>query len=100
VLSALAVQAASALVALVAACGGASPAPPRDGSSAAAGEASALVSHKCTKCHAPPERGKHTAAELEEVFGRHRTRVKLTDDQWESIVALLARDADDRPGFR
>jgi cytochrome c2 len=89
--------AAAALLALVAACGGA---PPRDGSSAAAGEASTLVSHKCTKCHAPPERGKHTAAELEEVFGRHRTRVKLTNDQWESIVALLARDADDGHGFR
>jgi cytochrome c2 len=80
-----------------AACGGA---PPRDGSTAAPSEASALVSRKCTRCHAAPERGKHTTAELEEVFGRHRARVKLTDEQWQSIVALLARDADEQPSFR
>jgi hypothetical protein len=89
--------AAALLVALVAACGGA---PARDGSSAAAGEASAIVGHKCTKCHAAPERGKHTRAELETALGPHRARVKLTDDQWASIVTLLARDADDRPAFR
>jgi hypothetical protein len=86
------------LVPLLAGCGGP---PARDSSSSAtASEASVIVSRKCTRCHAAPERGKHTRAELDTALGPHRARVKLTEDQWESIEAFLAGGADERPAFR
>lgn len=89
---------ACALLALAAGCG----APPvHDGASAggAGDEAEATLAHKCTKCHARPERMKHTRPELEAVFARHRTRVKLTADQWQSMVDWLGRP-DETPAFR
>jgi hypothetical protein len=76
------------LAALALGCG----APPaRDAGGAGGGEASSIWAHKCSRCHAPPERMKHSHAELEVAFGRHRARIKLTAEQWQTMADYLAR---------
>jgi hypothetical protein len=66
---------------------------------AKADEALGIRAHTCSKCHAPPEAGKHTRAELEVIFIRHRTRARLTPEQWAAMVDLLAQP-DETPGPR
>jgi hypothetical protein len=61
--------------------------------------AEAIRTEKCARCHAPPEAMHHTRAELETIFGRHRSRARLTTDEWEAMVDLLAR-SDETPGPR
>jgi hypothetical protein len=34
---------------------------------------------------------RHTRAELEAIFGRHRNRASLTPAEWSQMVDLLAR---------
>ena len=53
--------------------------------------AEAIRAQKCARCHAPPEAGNHTRAELETIFGRHRSRAHLTPEEWDAMVDLLAR---------
>jgi hypothetical protein len=50
----------------------------------------AVHAHRCGKCHAPPEPGTHTRAQLEDVFGRHRSRAHLTPGEWSAMVDYLA----------
>ncbi len=58
-----------------------------------------IQAHTCARCHAPPEASRHTRAELEVILGRHRVRAKLTAEQWDEMVDLLAR-SDETPGPR
>lgn len=89
---------ALALVAAGPGCG--APAPRTSGDATGrAEEAREIRSRKCSKCHAPPEPAKHARAELEVIFGRHRSRTKLDPDQWAAMVDLLARP-DETPGAR
>lgn len=46
--------------------------------------------HQCGKCHAPPAPGSHSRQEFESAFGRHRKRVRLTDEEWQAMVDYLA----------
>ena len=46
--------------------------------------------HRCGKCHAPPEPGSHTRAQLEDAFGRHRSRAHLSPEEWSAMVDYLA----------
>lgn len=46
--------------------------------------------HQCGKCHAPPPPGSHSREEFEDAFGRHHTRVHLTQDEWQAMVDYLA----------
>lgn len=80
-----------ALLVLPAVAAGCGLPPPHDGGSIEGADASAICTRRCTRCHAPPERMKHTRAELAEAFGRHRARIKLTAEQWQSIADYLAR---------
>jgi hypothetical protein len=41
----------------------------------------------------------HTRAELEVILGRHRARARLTAEQWDEMVNLLAR-SDETPAPR
>jgi hypothetical protein len=50
----------------------------------------AVHAHRCASCHAPPEPGEHTRAQLEETLTRHRRRVRLTEDEWRAMVEYLA----------
>jgi Cu/Zn superoxide dismutase len=50
----------------------------------------AVHAHKCNKCHAAPKPGTRARGYLEEVFVRHRKRVRLSEDQWREMVAYLA----------
>ena len=45
---------------------------------------------KCGVCHAPPQPGSRTRAHLEDAFTRHRTRVRLSNDQWAAMIDYLA----------
>jgi hypothetical protein len=61
--------------------------------------AEAIRAQTCARCHAAPEAMHHTRAELEVILGRHRSRARLTTDEWEAMVDLLAR-SDETPGPR
>jgi hypothetical protein len=61
--------------------------------------AEAIRTQKCARCHAPPEAMHHTRAELETILGRHRGRARLTPEEWDAMVDLLAR-SDETPGPR
>lgn len=50
----------------------------------------ALHAHRCGKCHAPPAPASHTRAQLEDAFGRHRSRAHLTTQEWSAMVDYLA----------
>jgi hypothetical protein len=90
---------AGAFFAFTAGCG----APPvHDGASAGGGagdEAEATLAHKCTRCHARPERMKHPRSELGAVFARHQKRIALTAEQWQSMIDWLGRP-DETPAIR
>jgi hypothetical protein len=45
---------------------------------------------RCGNCHVRVEPGTRTRAELETAFTRHRTRVHLTESDWETMVDYLA----------
>lgn len=60
--------------------------------------AEALRTQKCARCHAPPEAMHHTRAELETILGRHRSRARLTPEEWDAMVDLLAARSDEAPG--
>jgi hypothetical protein len=49
-----------------------------------------LHSSRCGRCHVPPEPKTHTRAELETAFGRHKSRVHLSQDEWQAMVDFLA----------
>jgi hypothetical protein len=49
-----------------------------------------LHAHRCGKCHAPPEPGTHTRAQLEDAFGRHKSRARLTPEEWSAMTDYLA----------
>jgi hypothetical protein len=91
-----------AVLAAVTAIGaGCAPAPAHDAGAtdSRTRQAEAIRSQKCAKCHAPPEAMHHTRAELETIFGRHRVRARLTPEEWDAMVDLLAR-SDETPGPR
>jgi hypothetical protein len=50
----------------------------------------AVHAHRCGKCHAPPDPGSHTRAQLEVAFGRHRSRAHLTPEEWSAMIDYLA----------
>jgi len=49
-----------------------------------------LHTRACGKCHAPPEPGSHSRAQLTDAFGRHQRRTHLTKDQWAAMLDYLA----------
>jgi hypothetical protein len=75
----------------------ASPAQDAGAPAARTRHAEAIRTQKCARCHAPPEALHHTRAELETIFGRHRSRAHLTAEEWDAMVDLLAR-SDETPG--
>jgi hypothetical protein len=50
----------------------------------------ALHAHTCGKCHGPPEPRSHTRRQLEDAFGRHKSRAHLTPEQWAAMIEYLA----------
>jgi hypothetical protein len=46
----------------------------------------------------PVEPGTHTRAELETAFTKHRTRVKMNDAEWSSMIDYLASDSANAKG--
>jgi len=74
-----------AVVAALAACAACAPA-----SSPDAPPIAAVHRHQCGRCHAPPDPGTHTRAQLEEAFSRHKTRVRLSAEEWAAMVDYLA----------
>lgn len=75
--------------AMTAACAPASP----SGVNVAAADAppiAAVHASQCSRCHSAPEPGTVTRAELEEAFGRHKKRVKLSTEEWQAMVEYLA----------
>lgn len=74
-----------ATVAALVACAASAPASSPDGRPIAA-----THRHQCSRCHAPPEPGTHTRAQLEGAFSRHKTRVRLSTDEWAAMVDYLA----------
>jgi hypothetical protein len=53
----------------------------------------AIHRSRCGNCHVPVEPGTHTRAELESAFVRHRTRVKMNEAEWSSMIDYLASDS-------
>jgi hypothetical protein len=82
--------AALATAALLAACGGSAAQPP-DAPSAAGSDAQAVLTAKCGTCHAEPEAGKATKAEVEQELTAHADRVQLTDAETQALIAYLGR---------
>jgi cytochrome c2 len=81
-----AVAAALLLPALVACAGSA----PRAESTKDPDDAIAAVhARKCGRCHARPEPKTRTREHLADAFGRHRSRVHLTPDQWRAMIDYL-----------
>lgn len=90
---------ACALAVLAQACAGGSPGRTQDGTAQRADEAKAIRARACARCHAPPKPSRHSRAELEVILDRHRTRARLTPEEWGSLVDLLAR-SDETPAPR
>lgn len=86
------------LGALLAGCGEGGPSRPAAPPSGSE-QARAIHARACARCHAPPEPMRHTRGELEDIFVRHRTRARLTSEQWQAMVDFLARP-DETPGPR
>ena len=72
---------ALALPSFLAAC--ASPSP-REGAVAD------IRAHACGRCHMAPEPRTRTRLQLETAITRHRSRVRLSDDDWGKLVDYLA----------
>lgn len=53
----------------------------------------AVHSSKCGRCHSPPEPSSHSRAQLAEAFGRHKSRVHLSQDEWQAMIDYLASPA-------
>ncbi len=82
ILAAAAVMATSAL-----ACG----APSGGQTTSASQPPIARIHHaKCGSCHVRVEPGERTRAQLEKAFTQHRSRVRLTEEQWGEMVDYLA----------
>jgi hypothetical protein len=80
------------LVVLPCAEGCASPQPPAGPASHDTEPAIAAIhAHNCGRCHMPPEPKTRTRAQLESAFSRHRTRVRLSEDEWARLVDYLAQ---------
>jgi hypothetical protein len=45
---------------------------------------------KCGACHAPPDPKTRSREYLEDVFSRHKKRVRLTSDEWAAMTDYLA----------
>jgi hypothetical protein len=58
----------------------------------------AIHRSRCGSCHVPVEPGTHTRAELETAFTKHRTRVKMNDAEWSSMIDYLASDSANAKG--
>jgi len=54
----------------------------------------AVATSRCGSCHAPPQAGVRTRGALGPVLLRHRTRVRLTEDQWAALLDYLAEATD------
>jgi hypothetical protein len=81
---------AAALLASSAACGGGAPRPAATGPAAEHPLAADIAAHRCTRCHAQPEPGARSRAQLERAFRRHVMRVKLDEAEWRDMVDYLA----------
>ena len=46
---------------------------------------------RCGACHVRVEPGERTRAQLEAALPRHRTRVRLREEQWAEMLDYLAR---------
>jgi hypothetical protein len=49
---------------------------------------------RCGNCHVRVEPGTHTRDALEAAFPKHRTRVRLTDEEWTQMIEYLAPRTD------
>ncbi len=89
--AALALRAAAtvALLASAVGCGGGQPSPAAASARTASGER--LWRSKCGACHVPVRPGSHGRGYLERALGRHRSRVRMSDAEWGSVVDYLAR---------
>ena len=52
-----------------------------------------LHTTRCGHCHVPPEPKTRSRAELETAFGRHKSRVHLSQDEWQAMIDFLAPQA-------
>jgi hypothetical protein len=78
---------ALALPSFLAAC--ASPSPPAE-STPREGAVADIRAHACGRCHMAPEPRTRTRLQLETAITRHRSRVRLSDDDWGKLVDYLA----------
>jgi cytochrome c2 len=53
----------------------------------------AVHNTRCGRCHVPPEPKNRTRAELETAFGRHKSRVHLSQYEWQAMIDFLAPQA-------
>jgi hypothetical protein len=58
--------------------------------------AQSLWMHRCGSCHERVEPGQYTHEELTEPLMDHRKRVRLSAQQWEELMAFLARPSTQR----
>jgi hypothetical protein len=72
---------------LGAACG--TPKAP-DGEASDSARVARLHRSKCGKCHTLVQPGTRTRAQLDEALPRHRSRVHMTDSDWEKMIDYLA----------
>ena len=80
---------ASSLV--LAACAGTSGSSGPPEPAAPGQEQVARVYHsRCGACHVRVERGEKTRAQLESALARHRSRVRMSEDDWGKMVDYLA----------
>jgi len=49
-----------------------------------------IHARKCANCHMPPEPQSRTRSEVVSARGRHRNRVRLTDEEWDAMTDYLA----------
>lgn len=83
---------ASIAAASLAGCGGSS----APNGAAAPSEDRVVRVHrsKCGACHVRVEPGARTREELEHAFVRHRSRVRLSEEEWARMVDYLAKPED------
>ena len=63
---------------------------PQQASSSDGPHAAILHRQQCGRCHTPPEPGTRTRTQVEEAAQRHRTRVRLTPEEWTAMIDYLA----------
>ena len=79
------------IVASAAACGSSVPAPASAEAPPGGGDAIArLHQGRCGACHVRVDPGERSRAQLEEALGRHRGRVRMTEEQWGAMIDYLA----------